>query len=88
MSWQGFSKDEKIALAQLYVPYLALGMSHFRFQILPQRGRMLMIFFGQLWVWDWICSFGCKAGFEKIKKKRLVENEQLEARVVTTDCRD
>ena len=25
MSWDAFSKEERIALAQLYVPYLALG---------------------------------------------------------------
>jgi EXPERA (EXPanded EBP superfamily) len=25
MSWEGFTKDERIALAQLYVPYLVLG---------------------------------------------------------------
>jgi hypothetical protein len=25
MSWEGFTKEEKIALAQLYVPYLVLG---------------------------------------------------------------
>jgi hypothetical protein len=24
-NWEGFSNDEQIALAQLYVPYLALG---------------------------------------------------------------
>jgi len=25
ISWEGFRREEKIALAQLYVPYLALG---------------------------------------------------------------
>jgi uncharacterized membrane protein len=25
MSWEGFTSQERIALAQLYVPYLALG---------------------------------------------------------------
>jgi EXPERA (EXPanded EBP superfamily) len=27
MSWKGFTKEERIALAQLYVPYLVLGES-------------------------------------------------------------
>jgi EXPERA (EXPanded EBP superfamily) len=25
MSWDGFTKEERMALAQLYLPYLALG---------------------------------------------------------------
>lgn len=30
MCWEGFKKEERIALAQLYVPYLVLGRWSFR----------------------------------------------------------
>jgi len=35
MSWSAFSTAQKMELGKLYVPYLALGMSFFPFDLFP-----------------------------------------------------
>jgi len=55
MSWEGYTKEERIALAQLYVPYLVSGRSPSR--PCPRSSRHdAEGLVQQLWEWAWICS--------------------------------